>query len=298
MPERWEREIERLGALTAPRSTPARVAEGPHGDGIPPAPRRGQRLVAAVVAFAVFGVAFAFASGVFRRETLTTPSAGPDPSTTVSPAASPTSLDASLEAPADGSVPSLILAFGSTSTTFAATDGAWPGASISPSPPQTFDAAIDPGAPLTLVTNATKVEASLMIADRDLRPTGQSIPIDLSSGSASVPDQAGLYELTLTGGWLDKGGKVGFSVGFTIGTPPSDWPPPAPTATVPDVVGLTTSSAMKVLDDAGFNSVSVDATAGAKKTGILSGVVTMQDPIADTETRVTTTITLTVSTTG
>jgi len=137
-----------------------------------------------------------------------------------------------------------------------------------------------------------------MIADRDRRPTGQSIPIDLSSGSAALPDQAGLYALTITGGWLDKGGKVGFSVGLTIGTPPSNWPPPASTATVPDVVGLTTSSAMKVLEDAGFNSVYVGATAGAKKTGILSGVVRVQNPIAGTETGVTTTIQLIVSTTG
>jgi PASTA domain len=297
MPERWEREIEKLGTLTAPRSTPTRIAEGPHGDGMPPAPRRGQRLVAVIVAFSVFGAAAAFAAGAFRRETSSIPAAGnSDTLSASSVAASPTSLDASLEAPPDGSIPSLTLVFGSTSSTFAAKDGVWPGANISPSPAQTFDAAIDPGAPLTLMTNASKVEGSLWIADRDQNLTGQSTPIDLSSGSAVLPDQAGFYQLEIAGGWDD--GKVGFSVGLTIGTPPSDWPPPAPTATVPDVVGLTQPQAMKILLDAGFVSTSVAAPAGATKTEITSGVVAAQDPAAGTETQVTTTIKLTVSTNG
>jgi hypothetical protein len=297
MPERWEREIKRLGTLMAPRSTPTRIAEGPRGDGMPPpTPRRRERIVAIVVAFVVFGGAATLAASAFLRETPSTPAAAPDPSTTVS-AASPTSLDASLEAPPDGSVPNLTLAFGSTSSTFAATDGAWPGADFSPSPPQTFDARIDPGVRLTLTTNASKVGGSLWIADRDQRPTGQSIPIDLSSGSAVFPDQAGLYELKIVGGWPDVG-KVGFSVGLTIGTPPSDWPPAAPTATVPDVVGVTLPHAMKTLTVAGFASVSVAAPAGATKTEITSGVVTAQDPAAGTDTEVTTTIKLTVSTSG
>jgi PASTA domain len=296
MPERWEREIERLVTLTAPRSTPTRIAEGPHGDVMPPAPHRGQRLVAVVVAFVVFGAAAAFASVVFRRETPSTPATS-DPSTTGSAAASPTSLDASLEAPPDGSIPSLTLAFGSTSSTFAAKDGVWPGADISPSPAQSFDATIDPGTPLTLTTNARGVEASLWIADRDQSLTGQSIPVDLSSGSAVLPDQAGLYQLTIAGGW--DHGKVGFSVGLTIGTPPNDWPPPAPTATVPDVVGLTQPQALKDLIGAGFASVSVATPAGKTKAEIESGgVVIAQDPAAGTQTRVTTTIKLTVSTHG
>jgi hypothetical protein len=298
MPERWEREIEKLGTLTAPRSTPTRIAEGPHGDGMPPAPRRGQRLVAVIVAFSVFGAAAAFAAGAFRRDTSSIPAAGnSDTSFAPSVAASPTSLDASLEAPPDGSIPSLTLVYGSTSSTFVATDGAWPGADISPSPAQTFDATIDPGAPITLTTDGSKIEASLWIADRDQSLTGQSIPIDLSSGSAVLPDQAGFYQLTIAGGWSDVG-KVGFSVGFTIGTPPSDWPPPAPTATVPDVVGLMLSQAFKALMGAGFASTGVAAPAGATKTEITSGVVTAQDPAAGTETPVTTTIKLTVSTNG
>jgi len=295
MPERWEREIGKLGTLTAPRSTRPRIAEGPHGDGMLPAPRRGQRMVAVVVAFAVFGAAAAFVAGAFRRETASTiPVAGDfDTSSSPSVAASTTSLQASLEAPPDGSIPSLTLAYGSTSSTFAATDGAWPGTNLSPQPPQTFDATIDPGAPLTLTTNARKVEGSLLI---EPRPTGQSVPLDLSSGSAVLPDQAGYYQLEIVGDW--DNGKVGFGVRITIGTPPSDWPPPAPTATIPDVVGVKLQQAFKVLQDAGFASVSVVAPAGAPKTEITSGVVTAQDPAAGTDAEVTTTIKLTVSTSG
>jgi PASTA domain len=298
MPERWEREIGKLGTLTAPRSIARRVAEDPHGDGMPPPPRRGQRMVAGVVAFAVFGAAAAFAAGAFRRETPSTiPAAGSsDTSSAASVAANPTSLDASLEARPDGSIPSLTLTYGSTTSTFAATDGAWPGTNLSPQPPQTFDATIHPGAPLTLTTNAQKVEASLLIADQEQRPTGQSVPLDLSSGSAALPEQAGLYQLTMGGGW--DNGKVGFSVGLTIGTPPSYWPPPAPTATVPDVVGVTLPQADKDLWSAGFASVSVAAPAGTPKTEIINGVVTAQDPAAGTDTEVTTTIKLTVSTSG
>jgi hypothetical protein len=300
MPERWEREIERLGTLTAPRSTPTRIAEGPRGSGMPPTPRRRERITAMVVAFAVFGAAAAFALIAFQRATPSTPAIAPDPSTTMSAAASPTSLDATLEAPPDGSVPSLTLAFGSVSSTFAAENGGWPGTNISPSPPQTFDAVIDPGLPLRLTTNASGVGATLWIADQDYRPTGQSIPLDLSSGSAVLPDQAGFYQLRIGGGWTDEG-KVDFSVGLTIGTPPSDWPPPAPTpstAAVPDVVGLTLSQAQKVLTDAGFESVFVVAPDGAAKAEIIAGVVTAQDPAAGTGTQVTTTVKLTVSTTG
>jgi hypothetical protein len=253
-----------------------------------------------VVAFAVFGAAAAFVVIAFLRATPSTPAAAPDPSTTGFAAASATSLDATLEAPPDGSIPNLTLTFGSVSSTFAAEDGGWPGANISPSPAQTFDATIDPGVPLTLTTNASKVDASLWIADRDQSLTGQSIPLDLSSGSAALPDQAGLYQLKIAGGWSGEG-KVDFSVGLTIGTPPSDWPPPAspaPTATVPDVVSLTLSQAQNVLTDAGFESVSVSAPAGATKPEIIRGVVKAQDPAAGTATNVTTTIKLTVSTTG
>jgi PASTA domain len=66
MPERWEREVGKLARLEAPPSTSRRIADGPHGDGMPPAPHRGQRVVAGVVAFVVFGAAAALVVGAFR----------------------------------------------------------------------------------------------------------------------------------------------------------------------------------------------------------------------------------------
>jgi PASTA domain len=82
MPERWERELEKLTSVDAPSSTRARVADGPHGEGMPPSPRRGQRVAAGFVAFVVFGAALALLAGAFRGPgTLATTS--PDPESNV-----------------------------------------------------------------------------------------------------------------------------------------------------------------------------------------------------------------------
>ena len=420
MPERWEREIEKLGTLTAPRSTPTRVAEGPHGDGMPPKPRRGQRFVALLVAFAVFGAAAAFAEGAFRRQTPSTPAAAPDPSTTVvvrlssndGPSAtiefngqradaqvgsycwsedgtgrcvdtaltpfakdafvkvpsgtslalvgddrmtgasasiehtgdpndvisrinlvgpvdtigdgsdryeggyvltvdaewpqgsvefffpieigastsSPdgSALTAVLDAPADGSMPELALSYAGRTQTFFAQDGRWPGVDGFTMPLQLFEDPIDPGTTISIQSDADEVGGTLFIADRDQHETGTSINLDLGSGSGTLPTDAGYYRLVLTGTW--PRGEAGFNVGITIGTPPSDWPPAALTAVVPDVVGFTQPQAVKVLTAAGFVSISV-ATPGGQS----GGLVSEQDPAAGTETATTTTIKLTVS---
>ena len=65
MTERWERELRKLGELEAPASTRDRIAHGPQGQGMPPSSGRGQRILAGVVAFAVFGGAVALALGAF-----------------------------------------------------------------------------------------------------------------------------------------------------------------------------------------------------------------------------------------
>jgi PASTA domain len=422
MPERWEREVGKLATLEAPPSTPRRIADGPHGDGMPPTPHRGQRILAGIVAFVVFGAAAVFAAGVFRRQAPSIPAA-PDPATTVvvqlssndgpsatlefdgqrsdpqvgpycwngtqrcadtalapfgaddfvrvasgtplalvgddvltsalatidltddprdaylrtellapidsigdgtgrlrgryvltvraewpqgsvsfyfpveivSPAvASPASsarLDASLTAPSDGSAPLLTLSVHGTSMAFDAQDGRWSGASMSPKPIETFWPVVEPGATLAISTGATEVEGSLWIADSDQNLTGESMRLDLSSGSAALPSQPGFYRLTITESWPQ--GEAGFSVDITIGTPPTDWPPAPPVATVPDVVGLTRGQAVTMLTDAGFVSVSVAAPAG--DTG---GVVAEQDPAAGTQIETTTTIKLTVTKMG
>ncbi len=75
--ERGERELERLRGLTLPGRARARVDRGPEGDGMPPAPARGQRVLAGVVAFAVFGGAVALAAGAFGGDDA--PPLGTDP---------------------------------------------------------------------------------------------------------------------------------------------------------------------------------------------------------------------------
>src|SRR5438093_3449651 len=81
MPERWERELDKLSSMDAPASTRVRVTAGPRGDGMPPA-RGGQRVAAGVVAFVVFGAAAALAAGMFRSPGMTA-AASPDPATSV-----------------------------------------------------------------------------------------------------------------------------------------------------------------------------------------------------------------------
>jgi hypothetical protein len=62
MPERWEREIEKLREFEPGRDLESRVAEGPRGETPPPAR---QRVVAAVTALVVFAAAGFFAVRVF-----------------------------------------------------------------------------------------------------------------------------------------------------------------------------------------------------------------------------------------
>jgi len=417
MPERWEREIGRLGTLTAPLSTPGRIGEGPHGDGMPPPLRRGRRVAAVVVAFSVFGAAAVFVAGAFREHEVATPSAsddgalvvrlsssdegpsaslryhdqttepqfgsycwngttkcvdtalmpfraedfvevptgtpiavvhdgaldgslvwtqrGGDPNdvdlglinaiTTIegppgryvlavsatwplgqvqyyfpidvvaAPSATASSsgpvVTATLEAPAEGSMPGLVIAYRGQTQRFVAHDGRWPGVDGFDLPLQLFDTSIDPGSAISITTDADRIEGTLFIADRDQRETGESIPLDLTSGSATLPESPGYFRLVLVGSWPE--GEVGFNVGITIGTPTSDWPPASPTATVPDTVGLSQHDAVVLLKEAGFASVSVATPAGQ-----VGGAVTSQDPQAGTVTERTTTIRLTVGANG
>jgi hypothetical protein len=204
------------------------------------------------------------------------------------PAGNAGTVVATLDAPADGSMPALSLTYGDHTASFDAQDGRWPGVALSPIPLQVFDPRIEPGARIAVTGNAQSVEGTLWIADGDQNLTGQSIPLDLSAGSASLPDRPGFYRLTLAGSW--PRGEAGFSVAITIGVPSTDAPPPPPIAVVPEVVGLDQHDAVARLTEAGFVSVAVmDPANGAV------GVVVSSDPPAGTSTEVTTTIKLTVS---
>jgi hypothetical protein len=211
--------------------------------------------------------------------------------TSPTPSQSASVLTAVLEAPADGSMPGLVLTYAGRTQNFFAQDGRWPGVDAFPMPLLAFDASIDPGTRISIESDAEHVDGSLFIADRNQRETGESIPLDLTSGSATFPDSPGYFRLVLVGTW--PRGEAGFNVGITIGTPPSDWPPSPSTATVPNVIGLEKHQAVSRLIDAGFEMVSVAVPAG--QTG---GVVTSQDPPPGSISETTTTIRLTVSASG
>ena len=419
MPERWERELEKLAFLDASSSTLARLAAGPRREGMPPSPRRGQRLAAGAVAFVVFGAAVALVAGAFRGPGMLA-TTSPDPESNVvvhlssidgpnarlvfrgrtvepqigrycwvgtsgctadaltpfanadfvqvpngtpiaivgddaltsaeatversadpmahnmqfglsvpihavdladgryvlivgatwpqgsvqfyfpieitGPAQAPPAsagpiLTALLEAPRDGSMPVLSLSDQDRSGRFFATDGNWPGVAISPSPRRSFEGAIDPGSTITLYGDAEKVEGRLLVADAGQHLTGESIPLELTSGGgATLPDYAGYFRLILVGTWPQ--GSAGFSVGITIGTP-TDPPSPSPVTVgvVPDVIGLDEHDAIVALKEAGFVAVGVFAPAK-----LPAGVVISSDPPAGVHADVETTVTLTVST--
>jgi hypothetical protein len=67
MPKRWERELERLNGVDVPTARiRARAADGPTSSGREPERSGRQRVVAGVVAFAVFAAAGVFAWQIFR----------------------------------------------------------------------------------------------------------------------------------------------------------------------------------------------------------------------------------------
>jgi len=185
MPERWERELDKLSFVDAPASTRARVTAGPRGDEMPPSPRGGQRVAAGVVAFVVFGAAAALAAGALRSPA-TTPEGSPDATANAVQSTPPSGgpiLTATLEAPRDGSMPELVLTYGGRTDSFLATDGEWPGVQGFPLPIQIFEGSLDPGATISVESDAQSIEARLLVADQNQRMTGDPIPIDLSSGT-------------------------------------------------------------------------------------------------------------------
>jgi hypothetical protein len=284
MPERWEREVGKLGTLTAPRLVPARMGEGPHGDGMPPPPRRGQRIAAGIVAFVMFGAVAALTVAAFRGG----PGAVPTPASSRAPSAE-SQLVATLNAPADGSMPDLVLSYDGRTESFFAADGKWPGVEGFPQPIQIFTVSIDPGAMIAVDSDADRLEGRLFVADRDQRLTGGSFPLNVSSGTGALPDDAGYFRLTLVGTWAR--GSAGFSVGMMIGRPTgSPSPPPVTEGVVPDVVGLDERDAIVALKEAGFVAVGVFAPAN-----LPGGVVISSDPPAGAHVDVETTVTLTVS---
>jgi len=417
MPERWERELKKLEGLDAPATTRARIDEGPHGEGVPPAPGRGQRIMAGVVAFAVFGAAAALAFGAFGNDATTVPAqfppdavvvtfevreeGMPNPTATMraggrevegfgtsygwdipggsmeadffwpqpdfefeeedfltvvagaplflegsandvtaklhtasaplvepigplpthdgrgaiptdlgrvvisftaswpegardfyfaveivpseaSPSPSldsPRELFATLDAPDDGTMPSLTLVYGDREQDFFAQGGEWPGVDAFPMPLFSFQDPLATGAVLRIEGDADAVDGELGIVRDDGSLTDDTLPLDLSAGSATLPTEPGYYELDLTGTW--PRGTAAFFVRIQIGQQKVSEPSPLPAAesgVVPDLVGIGEGDAYKLLYQAGLEGES----AYEPVPGVAAGLVVSVQPAPGT----------------
>jgi hypothetical protein len=212
------------------------------------------------------------------------------------PASAP-ELRATLGAPADGTAPSLVLSYGGHERSFSMQGGSWPGVDGFPAMLQVFDTPIPAGTVLRVEGDANRVMAEIE-ADGGSNPSD----LDLTAGSATLPSEPGLYQLTIKGAW-DLGDAV-FPVQIRIVDATGDASPttePVPTSpeatspneasnqpsasptsvTVPDVVGLTVNDALQLLHDAGLDAVGTWTPGSESSVG--QDVVVSQDPPAGVE---------------
>jgi PASTA domain len=261
MPERWERELVRLNEVDAPVSTRSQIDEGPHGEGVPPPPGRSQRIVAGVVAFAVFGGAAALAYGGFGSDA--------EPVATTSPRSD--AIVVTFEVRREQH-PSASMSLGGrtiepfgTSYCFEFDGGSICADTWAPEDYESINGPWDhtpvvAGAPLLVEGTAASVESSVL--DEAFREIG-SLP--LAEGVGVIPDDRGRRFLVFHATW--PGGDRFFYFPVKIvpltETPSPDAPssaqPPTPSPTVlastipvPDLVGLDVQAAMQALNDLGL----------------------------------------------
>ena len=161
------------------------------GPEIPPPPNHVRRAVIIVSALALFAGAVTFAWSAFHPSN--------EPATV---GASDTSiLTATLQAPADGTIPGLTLAYGTESHDYFAEGGKWPGVNGFDLPGFRFPVSVIPRTVLQVQGDASQVDGKLEVLDTDYRSTGKVLPLDLVAGSGTLPDEAGFYRLDLTGTW-------------------------------------------------------------------------------------------------
>ena len=297
MPERWETELGKLATLEPPPRMHARIDEGPRGEGVPPMPGRGQRIAAAVVGLAVFAGAAAFALGAFGDGGTLGDGTGIVPSSTAtSPRETPAltgELVATLDAPDDGSLPMITLAYGEEEQVFTGCGGRWNGERIGCRAVLLFfGPPLESGSPLVVRGDADAVDGELAVLDQDLRHTDETIRLDLSDGSAFLPDERGSYGLSLNGAW--PSGTAGLYIVITVGEPDVAEPSPLPDVepgVVPDLVGIGEGDAFKLLYQAGLEGES----AFAPVAGVANGLVASTDPAPGTRVDAGATVNLVVS---
>jgi hypothetical protein len=184
-------------------------------------PHIAQRVVVGAAALIIFIVAGAFAWSAFRPS---------GESATVGSNDS-TALVATLEAPEDGAIPGLTLAYGDMRHDYFAEGGHWPGVKGFNQPGFTFGDSLPPGTSLMIAGDASHVEGDLSKFIEDRQSTADIPPfsLDLTRGSATLPTDPGRYSLHLTGTWPQ--GTAEFWVVINI-APPSLAAGPTPTESV------------------------------------------------------------------
>jgi hypothetical protein len=181
---------------------------------------------------------------------------------------------ATIAAPADGSPPGLTLGYEGVEKGYPGA-GRWDGETVAVvSMLFTFEQQLPTGATLAVTGDADRVEAQIAPA-RGEAGWGDPVPLDVSSGQATLPSDPGGYLLELDGWWPQ--GHMGYSVGITIGHPsePSVSPLPSVEAgVVPDVVGLGEGDARKLLSQAGYET----SVRYAPIPGVAAGIVDSMAP--------------------
>ncbi len=261
MPERWERELEKLNDVDAPASTRSRIAEGPRGEGVPPSPGRSQRIVAGVVAFVVFGGAVALAYGGFGSDA--------EPVATTSPP--PDAIVVTFEVRREQH-PSASMSLGGrtiepfgTSYCFEFDGGSICADTVDPEDYESVNGPWDytpvvAGVPLLIQGTAANVEGTVL--DDAFTEIG-SLP--LIDGLGAIPDDMGRHFLVFHATWPEGDRSFYFPVEIVPAAPtPSPVPStpdarPTPSSTpgasnvvVPDLVGLDDQAAMQALNDLGL----------------------------------------------
>jgi hypothetical protein len=228
MTERWQRELSKLRSTQPPGEVWDRAKRGPTGDGLPP---RRQRIVAGVVAVAIFLSAGAFAWNAFRPVGglvgVTRRSAGPI-------------RDATLSVVGGSTGPSATLSFGGTSQSGRRGSYCWNGngsgicADAVPFGRPTKVIQIPSDTPVVLTGDATTFDLTLSrVKHRDRTdPAAASSTETLHAGDVfrlpRTRTATGVYALDVFGTWPQGDAQFQFGIQLVAPTGPSSPEPSAP----------------------------------------------------------------------
>ena len=227
MPERWQRELRKLREEEMPPRIRERAERGPQRD----LPHDGrQRLVAGLVAFAVFIAAGAFAWRAFDRDGPTEPAVDLPRPVVVELSADPFAGTMRYGGTAQRGIKN-----GSSWETREGTIGSSGPFAI------VFDSyvRVPAGTPITIRSDATELSASL---EHMGNPPGPAMMVALEAGTGILNATSGRYRFQVTGTW-DRGGAT-FAFGVQIVEPGTD------ALEIPEVLHLECTS----------QTASVDAT--------------------------------------